>query len=192
MVDGKLVQLSWKNHLAFEYNLSDLSLLRQFDLKVGSEGWGLTHDGSTLYLTDSGHELFHLSPETYGLVKRLAIVDPRLGHRRIYGVNELEWVEGELWGNVFPMYQHKASQCIVRIDASSGHVLGWIDAHGLFDRQSEHVRRQPMNAVLNGIAYHAKSDRLYVTGKMWDSMYRIRLVSTPHGPEYVSSRCSLG
>ena len=91
------------------------------------------------------------------------------------------------------MYQGKASECIVRINATSGEVLGWIDMRGLLHKQRAEVRYQPRNYVLNGIAYHESSRRLYVTGKKWDHMYQIRL--TPqHGltATDVISRCELG
>ena len=88
----------------------------------------------------------------------------------------------------------------MRINATSGHVLGWIDMRGLLHKQRTEVRlqvprpapRQPRNYVLNGIAYHAASRRLYVTGKKWDKMYQIRLVPTDHDEDYVRSNCNLG
>ena len=186
-----VIQITWQERKLFEYGL-DLKLKRTLDFPIGAEGWGLATDGTTLFLTDSGHELFHVAPQTYALLKRMPIVDARLGGKRVYGVNELEWVEGELWGNVYPMYQHKASECVVRINATSGAVLGWIDLRGLLARQRLEVRRSAKNYVLNGIAYHAASRRLYVTGKKWDKMYQIRLVPTDHDEDYVRSNCNLG
>ena len=192
---NKLIQLSWKEHIIHELSLPDLKLIRSVHKVIGAEGWGLASDGETLYVTDSGHELFHVDPETYEVRRRMPIVDPRLGGaagQRVHGVNELEWVEGELWGNVYPMYQHKASECVVRINATSGAVLGWIDLRGLLARQRLEVRRSAKKYVLNGIAYHAASRRLYVTGKKWDKMYQIRLVPTDHDEDYVRSNCNLG
>ena len=186
-----VIQITWQERKLFEYGL-DLKLKRTLDFPIGAEGWGLATDGTTLFLTDSGHELFHVAPQTYALLKRMPIADARLGGKRVYGVNELEWVEGELWGNVYPMYQHKASECVVRINATSGAVLGWIDLRGLLARQRLEVRRSAKNYVLNGIAYHAASRRLYVTGKKWDKMYQIRLVPTDHDEDYVRSNCNLG
>ena len=108
---NKLIQLSWKEHIIHELSLPDLKLIRSVHKVIGAEGWGLASDGETLYVTDSGHELFHVDPETYEVRRRMPIVDPRLGGaagQRVHGVNELEWVEGELWGNVYPMYQVRA------------------------------------------------------------------------------------
>ena len=89
-----------------------------------------------------GRRLFALDPYTLQTVgSPMQIYDPRMG-RPIHGVNELEWVDGELWGNVLPLYQGEASECIVRLNASDATVLGWIDARGLLARQRDTVRRQ--------------------------------------------------
>lgn len=123
--DNKLIQLSWKENVIHELTVPDLTLVRSLHKVIGHEGWGLASDGATLYVTDSGHELFHVDPATYEIRKRMPIIDARLGGalgQRVHGVNELEWVEGELWGNVYPMYQGKHSECVVRINATSGEV----------------------------------------------------------------------
>ena len=91
--------------------------------------------------------------------------------------------------------QGDASECIVRINATDASVLGWIDMRGLLAQQRDMVRRQPLNLVLNGIAYHPTSKRLYVTGKQWDKMYQVRIL--PGAPElqtakYVEQSCHLG
>jgi len=192
-----LIQLSWQNKLLFEYSLPGLALQRTLPLHIGAEGWGLATDGERLYLTDSGDSLFTLEPGSYTLLRKAVIRDPMLGdgatHKPIHGVNELEWVHGELWGNVYPMYQGKHSECVVRINATTAEVIGWVDLRGLQARQRPEVTRSPMNYVLNGIAYHAPTDRMYVTGKNWDRMYRIRLTAQPElGPEHVASVCNLG
>lgn len=127
------------------------------------------------------------------VLKEVPILAPKLGHKKVHGVNELEWVNGELWGNIYPMYQHKSSECVVRIDANTGKVIGWVDLRGLLAKQRSSVRTNSRNFVLNGIAYHEQSGRLYVTGKKWDQMYQIRLKPAPHlGPDHVKSVCNLG
>lgn len=189
----KLVQLSWRENTVTEFQVGDLKKVRELKVDIGREGWGLATDGSIFYITDSGHELFHVEPETYRTLQRMPIVDERLGNRRIYGVNELEMVGGELWGNVYPMYQRKYSECVVRIDPASGKVVGWIDMHGLFAKQGAHVRSGPSHYVLNGIAFHAESGRIYVTGKNWDRMYEVRPVPAPELDEaHVQRVCNLG
>jgi len=190
-----LVQLCWKRHLIYEYSLPSLQLKRTVPFNIGAEGWGLATDGTSFYVTDSRAALFVVAPGSYKLIQQLEIFDPKLSQPKklIYGVNELEWVAGELWGNVYPMYQHKHSECIVRINATTGQVNGWIDMHGLIDKQSAAVRAAPHSYVLNGIAYHEQSGRLYLTGKKWDHMYQIRLRSQPQlGPQHVHSVCNLG
>lgn len=109
------------------------------------------------------------------------------------GVNELEWVDGELWGNVYPMYQGTASECVARINAATGEVIGWVDFRGLLARQREEVRRSPHNYVLNGIAYDERTRQLLVTGKKWDKMYEVRLQPRPDlEPTHIEKHCSLG
>lgn len=102
-------------------------------------------------------------------------------------------VGDELWGNVFPMYQRSSSECLVRINPTTGKVIGWIDLNGLLNQQSDMVRSSPMNYVLNGIAFHAKSNRLYVTGKQWNKLYQIKIVPKPSlGAEHIKCNCGLG
>ena len=140
-------------------------------------------------------QLFFLDPKTLQSVKPPRQIYDPIMKRPIHGVNELEWVDGELWGNVFPMYQGEASECIVRINATDGQVKGWIDLRGLLGKQRNEVRMQSRNFVLNGIAYHPNSKRLYVTGKQWDHMYQIRVKPTEASQQtaaYVHGACSLG
>ena len=91
--DNKLIQLSWKENKIHEFSLPDLQLLRVVDVHIGKEGWGLASDGHSLYITDSGYELFAVEPHTYRVLRRMPIVDPAM-QKRIHGVNELEWVHG--------------------------------------------------------------------------------------------------
>ena len=93
------------------------------------------------------------------------------------------------------MYQGTASECVVRINATDASVIGWIDMRGLLAKQRAAVRASSHNYVLNGIAYHRDSRRLYVTGKQWDKMYQVRIVAGPpeqQTPNHVNEICSLG
>jgi glutamine cyclotransferase len=118
IVGDKLLQLTWKNKKINEFSKKDLKLLRTRDFPVGKEGWGLAYDGEVLHVTDSTNVLLHVDPTTYKQLQMMLIVDPKLngadGHPNrnfsIYGVNELEMVQGELWGNVYP----SASACSAR------------------------------------------------------------------------------
>lgn len=108
IVDGnKLLQLTWKERKVLEYSLPTLQKIQEVPISIGREGWGLASDGSKLYLTDSTDTLFHVDAHTYKVTQQMKIVDKRLGGmgKVIQGVNELEWVNGELWGNVYPLYQ---------------------------------------------------------------------------------------
>jgi len=195
IVGNKLVQLTWKNNMINEFSLSDLTLQRSLPFNVGNrEGWGLASDGKHLYLTDSTDALFTLNMTTYAQIKKMKIIDPKLGENfAIHGVNELEMVEDELWGNIYPMYQGSHSECIVRINPSTGAVIGWIDMRGLLHKQRAMVQQSPHNYVLNGVAYHKTSGRLYVTGKQWDHMYQVRIKPAPElGAAHVAQHCGLG
>lgn len=193
---NKLIQLTWKNNQVFEYRHDTLQHIRTVPVSIGRECWGLAADpaGTKLYITDSTDMLFHVEPETYRVLDKFKIVDPLLGPKAIHGVNELEWVHGELWGNIYPMYQGKHSECVVRIDPANGKVKGWVDMRGLLARQASHVTRAPMNYVLNGIAWHEPTDRLYVTGKMWNNMYQVHIKGADElsTPEHVHRHCQLG
>ena len=198
IIDDRLLQLTWKEARIHEYKLPSLEKVETHPLSCYpecSEGWGLAYDGtvSKLYLTDSTDKLFSLDPTTLeSLGPPMQIYDHTLG-RAINGVNELEMVNGELWGNVYPLYQGSTSECIVRINATDASVLGWIDMRGLLAKQRQVVQRHAHDYVLNGIAYHA--GRLYVTGKQWDKMYQVRIMPAEAELQtagYVSDACSLG
>ena len=205
IVGERMLQLTWKEQVVNEFSLPDLQHKHSHKLPCGhgadahgarcAEGWGLAYDGAKLYMTDSTDKLFFLDPTTLrSVAPPRQIYDPRM-ERPVHGVNELEWVDGELWGNVLPLYQGEASECIVRLNASDATVLGWIDARGLLARQRDTVRRQPHNLVLNGIAYHEPSKRLYVTGKQWDHMYQVRVKAAPpehQTAQFVEANCHLG
>jgi len=202
VVGDTLLQLTWQENVVNRFSLPHLSLVDSRTLPCTRatggaqchQGWGLASDGQRLYLTDSTDKLFTLHPETLEpLGPPQQIYDHTMG-RAINGVNELEWVEGELWGNVYPMYQGSASECLVRINATDASVLGWVDLTGLLNRQRQEVRSQPRNLVLNGVAYHDESRRLYVTGKQWDKMYQVRIKpdSRHQSGAYANSICKLG
>jgi len=159
---GTLVQLTWQSHLAFVYDRA--TLRRQRTLNYMSEGWGLTHDGRNFILSDGstdGTLRFH-DPVTFRVVKRLTVRDRGAP---VANLNELEFVKGEIWANVW----HRDR--IARIDPATGDVIGWVDLSGLLlpGQVSD------PEAVLNGIAYDAARDRLFVTGKLWPKLFEIKV-----------------
>ena len=156
-----LIQLTWQSHVAFVYDLSSLSTLKT--LPIAGEGWGLTHDGRQLILSDGSDRLRFLDPDTLREVRAIAVRD---GAAAISNLNELEFVRGEIYANVW----HKNR--IARISPGSGRVTGWIDLTGLLPA----VYNPGPEAVLNGIAYDAARNRLFVTGKLWPKLFEIVVV----------------
>ena len=197
VVGQRLLQLTWKEQVLNEYKLPELTKVTTHRMPCAPtcrEGWGLAYDeaANKLYMTDSTDKLFTLNPATLepiGAPKQ--IYDPRLG-RPINGVNELEYVDGELWGNVFPMCQ-TASSASCASTPPTPRSSGWLDLRGLLGKQRQAVRANSHNYVLNGIAYHHTSGRLYVTGKQWDHMYRTREAGRgePATAAYVHGACNL-
>jgi len=157
----RIYQLTWKHGVGFVYDRETLKKLREF--RYGGEGWGLTHDGVRLILSDGTPTLRFLDPETLEETGRKQVT---ARGRPVHHLNELEYVNGEILANVFP------TDFIARISPSDGHVLGWIDLRGLLPPQD----RTPETEMLNGIAYDAGAGRLLVTGKNWPKLFEIKIV----------------
>ena len=158
---GHLVSLTWQSHVGFVFDLATFKLQRQFDYP--GEGWALTQDGRQIIMSDGTSELRFFNPETLKETNRLQVT---LDGKPLHNVNELEWVKGEIYANVWQ------TNWIVRIDPRSGQVAGLINVAGILG-PGDHVNGP--DAVLNGIAYDAKRDRLFVTGKNWPKLFEIRL-----------------
>lgn len=156
----RLYQLSWTNQKGFIYAVKDFAKLGEFTYE--GEGWGLTNDGTHLILSDGTNSLRFLEPSTGKLVRMVTVME---GRRRIYELNELEYVKGEVWANVWH------TDRIARIDPVTGKLLGWIDLTGLLPA----AKQQNAENVLNGIAYDPATDRIFVTGKRWSRLFEIRL-----------------
>lgn len=162
--DETLVQLTWQEQTGFIYDLDDFTLVDTFS--YSTEGWGLTHDGTNLIMSDGTSSLIFLDPHTLNVVRTVEVSENGTPITRI---NELEYVLGELFANVWQ------TNTIVRIDSQTGEVLGWIDLEGLLPADVDPVTV----SVLNGIAYDATHDRLFVTGKLWPYIFEIALVNLP-------------
>ena len=160
--NDQLVQLTWHAGKAFVYDNGSFELQRIFT--YSGEGWGLTTDEHGFILTDGSANLRFLDPQTFQEVRRVTVVD---GVRLVRALNEIEFVRGEVFANVWGMNR------IARIAPQSGRVVGWIELDGLVPPEYRHNRE----AVLNGIAYDAAQDRLFVTGKFWPKIYEIKVVS---------------
>lgn len=166
IVGNKVIQLTWQSHVGFVYNLADFKLLRQFSYP--GEGWGLTSNGNEIFMSDGSAQIRVLNAATLKEKRRFMVRD---GNTPIDQLNELEYVEGELFANIWQ------TDRIARISPVDGKVVGWIDLTGLLSS----VYRRPSDAVLNGIAYDAAHKRLFVTGKLWPSIFEIQLV--PKNPD---------
>jgi glutaminyl-peptide cyclotransferase len=159
-----LVSLTWKSHVGFVFDLATFKLQRQFHYE--GEGWALTQDGKQLIMSDGTSELRFLNPTTLQETNRVQVT---LDGKPIHNVNELEWVNGEIYANVWE------TNWIARIEPSSGRVVGLINLAGLLSPSDQ---GKGPDSVLNGIAYDAKGDRLFVTGKNWPKLLEIRLRKT--------------
>jgi glutamine cyclotransferase len=158
----RIYQLTWQSEVGFVYDKDSFSQLSTFTYPT--EGWGLTHDGKRLIMSDGTFVLYFRSPDSFAEIGRIHVMD---GSRPIVRLNELEYVEGEVFANIWQ------TDRIARIDPDTGAVVGWIDLTGLLPPQD---RAGQQVDVLNGIAYDDANDRLFVTGKLWPKLFEIRLV----------------
>lgn len=161
LVDGHIVELTYQTQVGFVYDRAAFHLLRQFSYP--GEGWGLTNDGQTIYMSDGTPQVRLWDPATLQERKRITVHD---GSKTVEYLNELEYIHGEIYANVWQ------SQRIVRFSPADGHVIAWIDLTGLLKPED---MAEPVD-VLNGIAYDAARDRIFVTGKLWPKLFEIKVV----------------
>ena len=157
-----LIQLTWTSHIAFVYDRFSFRQLRT--MSYPWEGWGLTQDGKSLILSDGTAKLRFLDPETMKERRHITVTDRG---RPVDQLNELEYIKGEIYANVWH------TDRIARISPATGKVLAWIDLTGLLNAGEKSTEE----AVLNGIAYDAANDRLFVTGKLWPKIFEIKVVA---------------
>ncbi len=157
----RLYQLTWQSNIAFVYDLVTFDLIESH--YHPTEGWGLTFDGTHLILSDGSSDLQFLDPETFQLVQRVTVT---IDGRPLPNLNELEYINGEVWANVWMTSE------IVRIDPASGEVRAIINLSSLKAMTTTGGR----DDVLNGIAWDPDEERLFVTGKLWANLFEIELV----------------
>jgi glutaminyl-peptide cyclotransferase len=157
----RLIQLTWVSKKGFVYDQKTFQQLATFSYPT--QGWGITHNDQDLIMSDGTSTLYFLNPDTYKETRRIQVKDHELPIDRL---NELEFVNGEIWANVW------MSDRIARIDPKTGVVTGWIDLTGIIDPAATPTQ----DAVLNGIAYDSELDRLLVTGKLWPKLFEIKPV----------------
>jgi glutaminyl-peptide cyclotransferase len=153
----RLIQVTWQDQTGFVYNLADLSLKDSFSYT--GEGWGLTHNGKQLILSDGTATLRFLDPDSFKQVSTLTVT---AGGCPVEKLNELEWVEGEIYANIWQ------TDLIARIDPANGKVTSFLDVAALGPQSSD------PDVVPNGIAYDAASRRIFVTGKLWPQLYEVK------------------
>jgi glutamine cyclotransferase len=157
ILSGLLYQLTWQNGVVVVYDLETFEVDRT--MQYEGEGWGLTHDGRELIMSDGSATIRFRNPETFAVTREIEVRDNGAPVARL---NELEYVDGEIWANIW--YDDR----IVRISPANGVVLGYIDLSKLYPPTA-----RTSEAVLNGIAYDAAAKRLFVTGKNWPQLYEI-------------------
>ena len=158
--DDTIVQLTLSSGTGFIYDAATFELRREFTYTTG--GWGMTSDGERLIMSDGTSMLHFLDPVTLQRVGQVIVKD---GIRPIIGLNELDYIDGEVFANVWQ------TNLIARISPESGEVTAWIDLTGILDPAD-----RPGSNVLNGIAYDAAGDRLFITGKLWPHLFEIELI----------------
>lgn len=157
---GKLIELTWRDQIGFIYDLKTFEPKGSF--AYPGEGWALTHDGKRIIMSDGTAQLRFLDPDTLKETGRVTVTD---GGGEINNLNEIEWIDGEVWANIWQ------TDWIARIDPVTGKVKAWVDMTGLLSA----VDRTGREDVLNGIAYDAATKRVLVTGKFWPKLYEIRV-----------------
>lgn len=161
ILDDRIYQLTYRSKIGFVYDKETFEPLRQFTYPT--EGWGLTHDGEELIMSDGTPVLYFLDPNSLTRVHKVMVFE---GEKAVWGLNELEYIKGRIYANVWP------TDRIAQIDPGTGQVVGWIDCAGLLTRQDLNDQID----VFNGIAYDPNEDRLFVTGKCWPKLFEIKLV----------------
>ena len=172
MLNGKIYMLTWRQRLGRVFDAKDFKLLREFSYE--GDGWGMTTDGTNLFMTQGTHVIKVMDPETFKTVRTIPVM--REDGRPLMQINELEWIKGEIWANVWHSEQPEIlgkPNYIARIDPASGKLTGWIDLAGISPKD-QGGNGQEEN-TLNGIAYNAEKDRIFVTGKNWKKLYEIKL-----------------
>src|SRR5262249_28370944 len=150
--------LTWKHGIAFVYDKTSFKQLKTFEYK--GEGWGLTTDGKRLIFSDGSADLRFIDPATFKETGRITVTNEG---NPVDMLNKLQFIKGEIWTKVWQ------TDKITRIDPKTGDVVAWMDMRGLLSVMVTGVD------VLNGIAYDAKTDRIFVTGKQWPTIFEIKV-----------------
>ena len=167
ILDGKIYQLTYREGKGFVYDLATLKEERSFPITT-AEGWGMTNNGQLLIFDDGTNVLHYVDPKTYKEIKQLAVTDE---HGPVNELNEPEMIHGFIYANVWQ------TDYLLKIDTTTGHVVGRADLGTLRQRAGipQPTGRKNGPDVLNGIAYDAANNRIFITGKNWPKLFEVRL-----------------
>lgn len=163
ILNDKIYQLTWRENIGFIYDLNTLEQLETFTYQNSKEGWGICNDGEYFYKSDGTERIWRLNPET---MQELDYVQVYTNTGRVREINELEWIDGKIFANVY------TRNAISIIDPETGKLEGVIDLSPLIKK----VKRHADLDVLNGIAYRGEKDIIYVTGKNWNKLFKIKVI----------------
>jgi len=166
--NDKIYQLTWQEKTCFVYDRETFQREKTFTYQT--EGWGLANDGKHLIMSDGSSRIRFLDPTTFQTVRS---IDVHEGNRRVTQINELEYIHGEIWANML------GSKYIVRVNPTDGRVIGWINCTGFVPKD---ISPNDPEKVLNGIAFDAETNRIYITGKLWPVLYELQLEIKDYTP----------
>ena len=162
---NKIYQLTWRSHIVYVYDIKNIDKpITTF--KWPYKGWGLTNNGADLIISDGSANLYFVNPDNFKVKSTISVTD---NAGNVNYLNELEYVDGFVYANVYE------SDHIIKIDPSSGHVVGKIDLTGIIQKFAPGYIPEPNDEVLNGIAYDSTSKKMFITGKRWPKMFELKL-----------------
>jgi glutamine cyclotransferase len=169
ILNGKIYQITWQEGTCFVYDLNSLEPVGE--LRYAGEGWGLANDGTNLIMSDGSHIIRFADPANFRTLRTITVTHDG---KPLYRLNELEYINGEIWANIWHSEEKQTlgkPNTIARIDPNTGKVVGWVDLAGI---SPDDVQRDQEN-TLNGIAYDPATERIFVTGKKWKKLFEIKI-----------------
>jgi glutaminyl-peptide cyclotransferase len=167
-VEDRLIQITWQENTAFVYDIETFEVVETFSYET--EGWGLCYDGEVLYMSDGTPNLYTRDPQTFELLETVPVT---FDGEPVGNLNELECVDGKVWGNIWQ------TDFIVRLDPATGNIDGVVNAADLLT--PEQTADLGAGGVLNGIAYDPEDETFYITGKLWPALFKVRFVPVEQG-----------
>ncbi|HUM66725.1 MAG TPA: glutaminyl-peptide cyclotransferase, partial [Chitinophagaceae bacterium] len=161
ILNDTIYQLTWKENTVFAYTVNDFKKVKEF--RIDTEGWGITHNGQELIVSDGSSNLYYYSPSDFQLLRTQAVTE---AGNLSYNLNELEYIDGYIYANQWQ------APYIFKIDPGSGSIVGKVDLTDVWNRVKA---KDPLVDVPNGIAYDSVTNKMYITGKRWPELYEIEL-----------------